>query len=251
MSKKTAAVLIIGDEILSGRTLDTNTQTIAKMLGEIGVSVVEARVVPDIVATIVQHVDTLRAQVDYVFTTGGIGPTHDDKTALAMALAFNVALERNKDAWACLVRHYNGAENINEGRAKMADIPVGAALIDNPVSSAPGFKLENVYVMAGVPKIMQAMMEGLLPKLEGGEKVHARNVAGDIAESLLAGGLESIENAHEGVTVGSYPRFSPDMKPRTTIVVRGCNLPMVDDAAAQVADLMRSLGVEPRFPETE
>lgn len=227
-------MLIIGDEILSGRTLDTNVQTIAKMLGERGVQVREVRIVPDVVDVIVDTVNTLRANYDYVFSTGGIGPTHDDKTAEAMAKAFGVALERNNEAWRRLVVHYDGEANINAGRAKMADIPVGAALIDNPVSTAPGFILGNVYVMAGVPKIMQAMLEGVLPTLEGGAVLHSRSVSADIPESVIAEELAAIEAKYAGITVGSYPRFSPQQKPHTTVVVRGADLTVVEQALSDV-----------------
>ncbi len=244
---KTAAIIVIGDEILSGRTLDTNTQTIARMLGDKGIGVVQVRVIPDVIDIIVDTVNGVRPQVDYVFTTGGIGPTHDDKTAEAMARAFGVILERNPEAWARLVVHYAGAEHINEGRAKMADIPAGAALIDNPVSAAPGFRLGNVHVMAGVPKIMQAMMEGILPKLEGGAIVHSRSVLGEVAESILAKGLEAIEVAYTGVSVGSYPKFTPNMKPSTTIVVRGIDAAAVDAAIEDVAGLMREAGAVPAY----
>ncbi len=200
------------------------------------------------ILTIAAPVRAVRTQADYVFTTGGNGPTHDDKTAEAMARAFDTKLERHAEAWARLEAHYGGLENINAGRAKMADIPVGATLFDNPVSTAPGFILDNVYVMAGVPRIMQAMMEGLLPKLEGGAVIHSRSVSADIAESTLAEGLAAIEAAHAGVSVGSYPKFTPNMKPHTTIVVRGTELPVVESALAQVAALMRDKGAEPVMP---
>jgi molybdenum cofactor synthesis domain-containing protein len=240
----TAAILVIGDEILSGRTLDTNTQTIARMLGQRGIQVVEARVVPDIIEVIIKTVHALRAQVDYVFTTGGIGPTHDDKTAEALAQAFDAPLTRNPEAWMRLIAHYGGAEYMNPGRAKMADIPAGATLIDNPVSSAPGFVLENVYVMAGVPKIMAAMLEGVLPTLQGGAVVHARQVSAEIAESVLAQGLADIEAAHAGISIGSYPKFTPNQKPHTTIVVRGVDSAVVDVAVNAVVKLMQGVGAE-------
>lgn len=242
---KTAAILIIGDEILSGRTLDTNTQTIATMLGEKGISVVHVRIVPDIIDVIVENLNAIRGDVDYVFTTGGIGPTHDDKTAEAIAKAFGVALERNADAWARLVRHYGGEENMNPGRARMAMIPVGAKLIDNPVSVAPGFIMGNVHVMAGVPKIMQGMMEGLVPNLAGGAIVHSRSVSANLPESELAEGLASIEAAHPGVSVGSYPKFHVGIVAAVTIVVRGVDLPTVERAISAVSDLMRQKGGQP------
>ena len=243
---KKAAVLVIGDEILSGRTLDTNTQTIAKKLGDVGIRLSEARVIPDDVDTIIQTVHALRGVVDYVFTTGGIGPTHDDKTAAAMAAAFNVPLTRNADAWARLVVHYKGAEHINPGRAKMADIPEGAALIDNPVSAAPGFCLGNVYVMAGVPHIMAAMLDGIVPTLEGGTKLLSRTVSADLAESVLAAGLEAIEGAHEGITIGSYPRYNAG-KAAVAIVARGTDPDVLTKAIEEVAALMRTHGGDPVF----
>jgi molybdenum cofactor synthesis domain-containing protein len=234
----TAAVLVIGDEILSGRTLDTNTQVIATMLGAIGIQIRDVRVVPDDVAVIAKTVNDLRGRFDYLFSTGGIGPTHDDKTAEAMAQAFGVTLERNAEAWARLVAHYDGPEHMNAGRSKMADIPAGAVLIDNPVSAAPGFILGNVYVMAGVPKIMKAMLEGVLPKLSGGAVIHSRSIECGVAESFLAEMLAAVEAAHAGVSVGSYPKFTPNQKPHTTIVIRGADLSVVE---AAVVDLRRSL----------
>lgn len=241
-SPKTAGILIIGDEILSGRTLDTNTQTIATLSGAKGISVVHVRVVPDVIDVIVENVNAMRGMVDYVFTTGGIGPTHDDKTAEAMAKAFDVALERHADAWARLVKHYGGEEHMNPGRARMANIPAGATLIDNPVSAAPGFVLGNVHVMAGVPKIMQGMLEGVLPHLAGGAVTHSRSVSAPLPESELAEGLASIEAAHPGVSIGSYPKFSPGAKPAVTIVARGTDLPAVESAILAVSELMRSKG---------
>lgn len=244
---KTAGILIIGDEILSGRTLDTNTQTIARMLGEKGIAVTEVRVVPDVIEVIGAAVNAMRTGVDYMFTTGGIGPTHDDKTAEAMAKAFGVALERNAEAWARLIKHYGGEENMNPGRARMANIPVGASLIDNPVSVAPGFKLANVHVMAGVPKIMEGMMTGILPGLAGGAVIYSRSVAADLPESALAVGLEAIEQAHAGVLVGSYPKFTPGMSAAVVIVCRGVDLESVESAAKAVGKLMESLGKSPVF----
>lgn len=244
---KTAAIIVIGDEILSGRTLDTNVQTIAQMLGSKGIAVAEVRIIPDVVPTIVETVNTMRARVDYVFTTGGIGPTHDDRTTEAVAAAFGVAATRHADAWARLVAHYDGEANINEGRAKMAVIPDGATLIDNPVSSAPGYRIGNVHVLAGVPKIMQAMLEGVLPTLEGGAVIHSRSVMAAVAESVIAKDLAAIEAAHAGLSVGSYPKFTPAMKPSTTIVVRGTDYVAVKTAVAQVAEAMRRAGAEPMF----
>lgn len=244
---KTAAVIIIGDEILSGRTQDTNIQTIATRLGEIGIALSEVRIIPDVIETIVSVVNEIRARVDYVFTTGGIGPTHDDKTAEAIAKAFGVELERNAEAWRRLVAYYGDAAEMNPGRARMARIPVGAALIDNPVSVAPGFRMDNVHVMAGVPKIMEGMLGHIVPTLEGGAKIHSLSVGTDLAESVLADGLEEIEKGHPGVSIGSYPRFQPGRGPFTVIVARGIENETVQSSIDAVAELMRRQGGTPQY----
>lgn len=241
---KTAAILIIGDEILSGRTQDTNVAFIAQRLGEKGITVREARIVLDVTQTIVAAVHGLRAY-DYVFTTGGIGPTHDDRTAEAIAQAFDVKLERNADAWTRLVAHYGSEKAINDARARMAMIPVGAKLLDNPVSSAPGFQIGNVYVLAGVPKIMQGMLDSLLPGLEGGAIIHSRSVSAELPESLLAAGIQDLET--DTLSVGSYPRFQPGMPPMTTIVARGADPQAVEHTINKVAELMVTLGATPKF----
>jgi molybdenum cofactor synthesis domain-containing protein len=169
----TACLIIIGNEILSGRTVDANLPHIAKVLGQVGIRLAEARVVADDEAAIVDAVNTCRARHTYVFTTGGIGPTHDDITAACIAKAFGRPFGRNAEAERRLLAFYP-PERVNEARMSMADMPEGVELIDNPVSVAPGFRIENVFVLAGVPKIMQAMLDLVLPKLEGGVKVHAR-----------------------------------------------------------------------------
>jgi molybdenum cofactor synthesis domain-containing protein len=169
----TACLIIIGNEILSGRTVDANLPHVAKVLGQIGIRLAEARVVADDEAAIVDAVNACRARHTYVFTTGGIGPTHDDITAACIAKAFGRRLGRNPEDERRLLAFYP-PERVNEARMSMADMPDGAELIDNPVSVAPGFRIENVFVLAGVPKIMQAMLDLVLPKLEGGVKIHAR-----------------------------------------------------------------------------
>lgn len=243
---KRASIIIIGDEILSGRTQDTNVQTIATTLAPKGIAICEVRVIPDVIDTIVATVNTLRASHDYVFTTGGIGPTHDDKTAEAVAAAFGVKLERHPEAWRILAAHYGDESALTPARAKMADIPVGASLIHNPVSSAPGFRIENVFVMAGVPKIMQGMLEFVVPQLEGGDVIHARSVTAELPESVLADGIAAIEKTYAGISVGSYPKFTPGMKPSTAIVLRGHDVGMVEAAQKEVASLMERLGGVPR-----
>lgn len=203
----TAALVIIGDEILSGRTQDKNTSYLATWLNEIGVELSEVRVVPDVEERIVAAVNALRRSFDYVFTTGGIGPTHDDITAESVARAFDVPLLVHRQAYSLLEQHYGAAE-FTEARQRMARIPEGGMLIDNPVSIAPGFQMDNVFVMAGVPKIMQGMLEHLRDRIEGGDSVHTKTLTIFAPESRMAGGLADIEKAHEGLSIGSYPFFS-------------------------------------------
>lgn len=203
----TAALLVIGNEILSGRTEDKNINWIAKKLVEKGITFSEVRIVPDVAERIVAAVRDMSARYDYLFTTGGIGPTHDDITAGCVSQAFAVPMEENQQARAMLVAHYGGEEHLNPPRLKMAQIPVGAALIPNPVSGAPGFVIENVHVMAGVPRIMQAMLDHVLPALAGGAVVISRTITSRLAESRIAEGLAEIQNRWPNVEIGSYPHF--------------------------------------------
>jgi len=204
----TAAVLIIGDEILSGRTQDTNLRDIARYLGVIGVDLAEARTVPDVMDEIVDALNALRARYDYVITTGGIGPTHDDITADAVAKAFGVALPINAEARALLEERWkaNGTE-VNEARLRMARIPEGGTLIINSVSAAPGFKVGNVHVMAGVPKIMQAMLESIAPTLEGGARVKSVTIRCLVGEGSIGTAFGHIQEEFPDVKMGSYPRM--------------------------------------------
>lgn len=240
-----AAVLIIGNEVLSGRTRDANLQFLAAALGDIGIRVREARVVEDDQADIVQAVNALRHRYDYVFTTGGIGPTHDDITAGAIAAAFGVPLQRNPEAVACLERQYR-PEDRNAARMKMAELPAGATLIANPISNSPGFRLDNVFVLAGVPKIAQAMFDSIRHSLTGGAKMLSRTVTIYLAEGLLAAGLAEVQACHTEVEIGSYPFIRAD-RLGSAIVVRGTDPAKVDAAASAVAELARSLGVEPEM----
>ena len=202
----TAAMLVIGDEILSGRTRDSNAHLLAQTMTDLGVLLVEIRMVPDDQGEIVNAVNALRGKADYVFTSGGIGPTHDDITADAMAAAFGVPVGVRDDARAILESEYakRGME-VNEARLRMARIPDGAELIDNPVSHAPGFKLGNVHVMAGVPAIFQAMLEGLKPGIQGGPKTLSWSLRCEIGEGDLAGPLGQVQQAFPDVSMGSYP----------------------------------------------
>ena len=215
-----AAMLVIGDEILSGRTQDTNTQVIATKLTEVGINLAEVRVVSDSNEHIVSAVNTLRTAYDYVFTCGGIGPTHDDITADAIAHAFGVGISVREDAKQILSTNYvDGEASLNEARLRMARIPEGAFLIDNPISKAPGFYLENVYVMAGVPSIFKAMLETLLPTLSGGSPLLSISVKFLRPESEIAKSLEFIAANFSGGSIGSYP-FNIDGIHGTNVVAR-------------------------------
>jgi molybdenum cofactor synthesis domain-containing protein len=231
----TACLIIIGNEILSGRTVDANLPHLAMKLGEIGVRLAEARVVPDDENEIIDAVNACRAKHDYVFTTGGIGPTHDDITAAAISKAFGRAFGRNAEAEARLLAHYP-PEKVNEARLSMADMPEGAALIDNPVSVAPGFRIENVFVMAGVPKIMQAMLENVLPTLKRGDVVLSRSITLFAPEGELALPLRALQDDHPELDIGSYPFFGTD-GPGSTIVLRGTNQDVIDHAAKGLIEM--------------
>ncbi len=240
---KTAAVLIIGDEILSGRTQDSNLAMIAKELGACGIQVGEVRVVPDIQARIVAALNALREAYDYVFTTGGIGPTHDDITADAIAAAFGVSIDVRADALAILGAHYEPDE-FTEARRRMARIPDGALLIDNPVSRAPGFQLGNVFVLAGVPMVAKAMMESVIPRLEGGPRLQSRTIGAYLAEGHIAGPLAAIQDQYPEARIGSYP-FYRDKKFGVSLVVRATDPEILEHATGAVREAVRALGQEP------
>jgi molybdenum cofactor synthesis domain-containing protein len=216
----TAAILVIGDEILSGRTKDKNIGYIAEYLTNIGIDLKEVRVVPDDEPEIVMALNALRGRYSYVFTTGGIGPTHDDITADCVAKAFGVPIDHDSRAVAMLQERYQPGE-LNEARLRMARIPAGADLIENPISKAPGFMLGNVIVMAGVPSIMQAMLDNVAPKLATGKRVIALSIdAHGLPEGIYAKALGEIATGHPGVSIGSYPSFVNGGF-RNQIVVRG------------------------------
>jgi len=239
----TACMIIIGNEILSGRTKDKNLGFLAERMSEWGIRLMEARVIPDIEATIVATVNECRAQYDYVFTSGGIGPTHDDITAAAIAKAFGVRIHRHPDALKIMQRQHR-PEDLNEARLKMADVPEGSILIDNPVSGAPGFQIGNVYVMAGVPMIMQAMLEGLRHKLVGGAPVLSRSVRAFLPEGVVAEGLGKIQARFAEIDIGSYPFFRKG-RFGTSLVLRGTDEAELERARGEVEALVRSLGETP------
>lgn len=239
----TAAVIIIGNEVLSGRTADANLAFLATALNEVGVRVREARIIPDDEAVIVETVNACRTAFDYVLTTGGIGPTHDDITSASIAKAFGVPLERNPQALRALEQHYRPGE-FNEARRKMADVPVGASLIDNPVSKAPGFVIGNVFVLPGVPVIMRAMFDGIRARLRGGEPMLSRSIAAFTTEGAIAAGLGEIQARHGDVEIGSYPfvragRFGVSLVARTT------NPASLDAVADEIKALIRDVGETP------
>ena len=214
----TAAMVAIGDELLSGRTKDKNIGYIAEYLTNIGVDLREVRVVPDVSEEIVAALNALRARYTYVFTTGGIGPTHDDITADAVAAAFGVTIDHDPRAVAMLSERFSPDE-LNEARMRMARIPAGAELVANAISKAPGFNIGNVYVMAGVPAIMQAMLDVIGPTLRTGAKMLSDTVQTGLREGDIGGPLAEIANAHPAVSIGSYPFWS-ETGPDTNIVVR-------------------------------
>lgn len=237
----TAALIIIGDEILSGRTHDANTPWIAEQLNELGVRLNEVRVIPDKKDKIVETVNELRSIHDYVFTTGGIGPTHDDITAESIAAAFGVELELSEKAYGELLAYYKDESEITESRKKMAYIPAGAQLIDNPVSGAPGINIENVYVFAGVPRIMQSMFDAVAATLTGGKPVASKSVSADLPESLIADGLAEIQSRYNEISIGSYPKYQ-NGRFGTTLVLRGIDEEALAKATQEVADLVKFLG---------
>lgn len=246
----TACVLVIGNEILSGRTKDANLAWLAVELNKLGVRLMEARVIPDIETTIVATLNEVRARFDYVFTTGGIGPTHDDITAACVARAFDVPLVRNPEAVRRLQAHYASPADLNEARLRMANTPEGATLIDNPISKAPGFRIGNVFVMAGIPSIMQAMFDGLRRSLVGGAPMLSRTINAALAEGVMAADLAAIQAAHPSLEIGSYP-YMRQGKPGAAIVLRGIEAGPLAVAAEAVKAMMRSHGVEPREDPTD
>ena len=242
----TAAVLLIGDEILSGRTKDANLGWIADWLTALGIDLKEARVVSDDEADIVAALNALRARYTYVFTTGGIGPTHDDITADAVAKAFGAGIDHHPEAVAILREHF-AARGLpeTEARMRMARIPNGAELIPNAVSKAPGFHIGNVFVMAGVPKIMQSMLEAVTPKLTGGRKMLSRTVPLNLGEGDVAKRLKEIQQAHEGVMIGSYPFEKPDGRYGTNIVIRSRDEDRMKAAAQEVEKIPAEINARP------
>ena len=233
---KTAGIVIIGDEILSGRTRDTNFATIATWTSERGVEVKAGRMVADIESEIVDAVNTLRSAYDYVFTTGGIGPTHDDITADSIGAAFGLPVTYHPDAYKQLEQHY-GQDNFNEARKRMARTPEGAVLIENPISTAPGFQVENVFVMAGIPVIVEAMLESLEGRVTGGAPVKSEVVFAFAPEGDLAEGLGTIQCQFDDVSIGSYPGLVQGQY-ATRLVLRSADAVRLANAKDEVVALV-------------
>ena len=234
-----ASLIIIGNEILSGRTQDKNLSYLATWLNEIGIQLSEVRVIRDEEAEIIDTVNLLRKKYDYVFTTGGIGPTHDDITSESIAKAFNVGLETNPKALAILKEYYKDSE-LTEARLKMTKIPKGAELVENPVSKAPGFKIENVFVMAGIPKIMQGMLEGAKIHLSGGKPVISESIDVFMPESFIAEELSNLQDKFKDVEIGSYP-FVKDSKYGTSLVMRSSDETKLSGCKAEMELMISKL----------
>ena len=234
-----ASLIIIGNEILSGRTQDKNLSYLATWLNEIGIQLSEVRVIRDEEDEIVDTLNLLRSKYDYVFTTGGIGPTHDDITSESVAKAFNVELEVHPGALNILREYYKDSE-LTEARMKMAKIPKGAILVENPVSKAPGFKIENVFVMAGIPKIMQGMLEGAKTHLSKGDPVQSESIDVFMPESFIAEEFSKLQAQFREVEIGSYP-FNKDGKYGTSLVMRSSDSKKLSDCKVQLELMISKL----------
>ena len=238
----TAAILVIGDEILSGRTKDKNIGYIAEYLTNIGIDLREVRVVPDVEEEIVAALNALRVRYAHVFTTGGIGPTHDDITADSVAKAFGVPIDVDERAVRLLLERIPKAD-LNEARLRMARIPEGAELIENSVSKAPGFSIGNVHVMAGVPTIMQAMLDAVTPRLKTGKKMLSRTFPARAKEGDVAAPLRAVQEQFPDVNIGSYPTFEEGVGPTTTLVLRSRDAARLDEAEGAVKAMLEQVHI--------
>ena len=241
-TKVNAAILIIGNEILSGRTQDTNTSTLATWLNSIGVTVGEVRVIPDIEKTIIDTVNLLRNNYDYVFTTGGIGPTHDDITAESISKAFGLKYEIHQQAFKILEAYYKKGE-FNEGRQKMVWMPQNANLILNPTSGAPGFNVENVFCLPGVPSILKSMLGGLKNRIVGGEPILSKTISLRTVESEIAKSLTKVQENNQDVEIGSYPFFQAG-KLGVSIVIRSEDQSKIDSCNSQILKFVNEKSIE-------
>ena len=237
-----AGIVIIGNEILSGRTKDTNTSCLALWLNSIGVKVAEVRVIPDIESKIVDTVNTLRKKFNYVFTSGGIGPTHDDITAQSISKAFDLEYEIHKEGYKILESYYKPGE-FNEGRQKMIWMPRNAKLILNPTSGAPGFSVENVYCLPGVPSILKSMLGGLTNDIVGGDPILSKTISLNTVESEIANSLTKVQNNNQDVEIGSYPFFHAG-KLGVSIVIRSTNQNKIDNCTSQILSFVSEKNIK-------
>ena len=237
-----AAVIIIGNEILSGRTQDVNVMIISKWLNELGVTLEEVRIIPDVENSIIETINGVRKKFSYVFTTGGIGPTHDDITSKSIAKTFNLSYGNHKKAYEILEKYYNKGE-FNAGRKKMAMLPDKALLIFNPSSGAPGFIVENVYCLPGVPSILKSMVRGLKNKIKGGKKILSETISVNTVESEIAKPLEDVQNNFSNVEIGSYPFFRSG-KIGVSIVMRSTEKNQLKDCAKQIQNFIQQKKIQ-------
>tara|TARA_B100001750_G_scaffold243364_1_gene258445 strand:+ start:694 stop:1446 length:753 start_codon:yes stop_codon:yes gene_type:complete len=235
--KVNAAIIVIGNEILSGRTQDINVATISKWLNELGVKLDEVRMIPDIEDSIIKTVNELKVKFNYVFTTGGIGPTHDDITSESISKAFNIKYGYHKEAYSILEKYY-GKNKFNEGRKKMAMLPTTATLILNPSSGAPGFIVKNVYCLPGVPSILKSMLTGLNNKIIGGKKIFSKTISIQTVESEIAKPLKNIQNKFKNVEIGSYPFFQLG-KIGVSLVIRSTEKKQIDECCKQIVSFIK------------
>ena len=241
-SKFIAAILIIGNEILSGRTQDTNTSTLATWLNSLGVKVGEVRVIPDVEETIISSINLLRKKYNYVFTSGGIGPTHDDITSESISKAFKLPYEKHEEGYKILKTYYKPGE-FNDGRQKMIWMPRGAKLILNPTSGAPGFFIENVFVLPGVPSILKSMLGGIKNKIVGGDPIISHTISLRTFESHIAESLTAVQNKYDNVEIGSYPFFQAG-KLGVSIVIRSDNQDLINKCSSDVMNFVNEKKIE-------
>ncbi len=238
----TSAVIIIGNEILSGRTKDLNINFLANSLVDIGIDLIEVRIVKDIESDIIFALNELRVKYDFIFTCGGIGPTHDDITSASIAKALGIEIERNKVAENLLINYYS-KDKLNEARLKMADIPLGAILLDNPVSSAPGYKISNIFVFAGVPRIMQAMFEAAKEYLIKGDKVYTKSISVYVTEGDIAKELSDLQSRYPEIEMGSYP-FIRNERLGTSLVFRSSHTGKLNDSYEIMLKILKDNKIE-------
>ena len=237
-----SGIIIIGNEILSGRTKDLNTSTLSKWFNSIGIKVVEVRVIPDIEEIIINTVNELKQKFDYVFTSGGIGPTHDDITSESVSKAFSLKYEIHKEAYKILEKYY-GTKDFNEGRQRMSWMPSKANLILNPSSGAPGFYVENVFCLPGVPSILESMLPGLTNKLVGGEPILSKTISLRTLESEIAKPLKQVQEKNKDVDIGSYPFFRKG-KIGVSIVLTSADQPKIDKCSSQILEFIKEKKIE-------